>query len=172
MENLCKQFLKDDSSFVFENCSQIENNLNKLAKKYKLSIYLNNGKLFKSKAYGKNMFVILKNDLLIAHANPGRLAKLPTGVGKIKGCKYKLSDIISKKTFDECDINTDWDEIEREHDIGINIWRKTVSGLNKCSIENIRRSDRKPAIHLHCDKYFDKVFLIVCDKLYFRGHRK
>ena len=171
MENLCKQFIENDSSFIFESCDDTDFNLNKLAQKYKLSIYFYNGKLNKSHRFGKEMFVVYKNGGLVGHYNPGKLAKLPTGVNKLSGCKYKLSDIINQKSCDDCDIETDWKKIEQKIGKGINIWRKESLGLNKSEIRNIRRSSLLPALHLHCDKYFNKVFLITCDKLYFRGHR-
>ena len=114
MENLCKQFIKNDSSFIFESCDDTDFNLNKLAQKYKLSIYFYNGKLNKSHRFGKEMFVVYKNGGLVGHYNPGKLAKLPTGVNKLSGCKYKLSDIINQKCCDDCDIETDWSKIEQK----------------------------------------------------------
>ena len=103
----------------------------------------------------------------MCHSNPGILAKLPTGVGKLKGSKYKLSEIFG---CDDCE--PDWSQIEAKIGKGINIWRKTSTGLNKHKIENMRRSHLQPAIHLHCDDAFNKTFLVTCDKLYFRGYRK
>ena len=171
MENLCQKFVENDSSFVFENCNKLRGSINKLAKKFKLSIFLYDGNLTKSRRFGKEMFVVHKNGILVAHANPGKLAKLPTGVNKLQGCKYKLSELINKKCCDDCDIDTDWTKIEQEIGKGINIWRKVSTGLNKSEVTNMRRSSLQPAIHLHCDTYFCKIFLITCDKLYFRGHR-
>ena len=172
MENLCRQFTENDSSFVFENCTKVNDDLNKLAKKFKLSIFFYNGRLTKSRRFGKEMFVVHKNGILLAHANPGKLAKLPAGVNKLHGCKYKLSELINKKCCDDCDIHTDWTKIEQQIGKGINIWRKESTSLNKSTITNLRKSNLQPAIHLHCDKFFCKTFLITCKQLYFRGHRK
>ena len=108
---------------------------------------------------------------MIGHANPGKLAKLPTGVNKVRGCKYKLSEILNKQFVHNCDYGSNWDEIEDKYGKGINIWQKRSTGLNKSSITILRRSKKSPSIHLHCDQYFCKVFLITNDKLYFRGHR-
>lgn len=167
MENICKQLIQNENCFAFENDTNI-GDLNHLARKYKLSIYFFDGRLTKSKRYGPEIFVIKKHDMLIGHSNPGKLAKLPSGVNKIKGCKYKLNEIFNK----DCETSDlDWKEIEDKYDVGINIWLKTSTGLNKSSIKNLRRSTNEKSINLHCDPFFCKLFLI-CDKIYFRGHKR
>ena len=170
MEFICKQllFIKDD--YVFEKYDS-KFNLDRLANKYKLTILFHDGVLRKSKSYGPEIFIMRKNGFFVGHCNPGKLAKLPTGVNKVKGCKYKLSDIINQNVMKDCCRDSNWDEIERKFEIGINIWQKITTGLNKCVIKNLRRSKLTKSIHLHCDPYFCKVFLVSCDKLYFRGHR-
>ena len=167
MEYICKKFSRGYNSllsFPYEG-----GDINKLAAKYKLTIYYNNGELSKSDDCGKEIFVVLRNDMLFAHTNPGKLAKLPTGVGKLNGCKYNLEDFL--ECSGSCNLATDWTALEKEHRKGINIWRKISKGLNKNKILNIRRSRVKPALHLHCDNIFNKVFLVTSDKLYFRGNR-
>ena len=171
MENLCRKFISTKETFVVENCLKLDKNINKYAKKFNLTIFLNDGKLHKSKRYGKEMFVIFKGGVLRAHENPGKLAKLPAGVNKVKGCIFALRDIIKRECESVCDINTDWRDVEKKFGVGINIWRKVGVGLNKTTIENVRRTTMKSAINLHCDKIFNKVYLITCDRVYFRGHR-
>ena len=168
MEYICKKLSKGYDSLL--SAPYKSGDINKLAKKYKLSIYFNDGKLIKSDSYGPEIFIVLKNDILFGHTNPGKLAKLPTGVGKIKGCKYKLDDFV--ECSGSCDLETDWQSIEDKYRKGINIWRKTSKGLNKSNVVNLRRSKITPAVHLHCDETFNKLFLITCDKLYFRGNRR
>ena len=170
MDSVCKKLTSGYDSFITTNCLHIEN-LNKYAKRYSLTIYLNDGQLRKSNKHGPEVFMVHKNELLCAHKNPGKLAKLPAGVNKLKGCIYNLSDIIKQRCDDLCDVNTDWKHIEEKFRVGINLWRKIGVGLNKTSIENLRRTKLEPAIHLHCDNVFSKVYLITCDKVYFRGHR-
>ena len=170
MEFICKHFQRARKNHLFRKYDR-NFDIDELAKKYKLTIYYFDNQLFKSQVYGPAIFVMKKDDILIAHSNPGKLVKLPTGVNKIKGCKFRTKDILDVKSVKHCFLDSNWDEIERECGKGVNIWRKIGKGLNKSTIENLRRSEIKPAINLHCDQYFCKVFLITCDKLYFRGHR-
>ena len=169
MENICKQ-IKNNDSFICEKAND-DFDLNNLARKYSLSIFYYDNNLTKSKRFGTELFVMKRDGYFIAHRNPGKLAKLPTGVNKLKGCKYKWSEIIKQDCFDDFDIDSDWKFFEETFGLGINIWSKVSSGLNMHKITNIRRSNLKPEIHLHCDKFFCKLFLITCDKLYFRGQR-
>ena len=166
MNKLCRQFVENPDRLLKVKIDKSINRLNYYARKYRLTIFYYNGQLKKSKDFGQEMFIRLVNDLLMCHSNPGILAKLPTGVGKLKGSKYKLSEIFG---CDDCE--ADWSQIETKIGKGINIWRKTSTGLNKHNIKNLRRSNLQPAIHLHCDDAFNKTFLVTCDKLYFRGYR-
>ena len=170
MESICKQLRTTKDDHVFQKYDS-DFDLDQLAKKYKVSILFNDGVLHKSHSYGPEIFVIRKEGFLVGHCNPGKLAKLPSGVNKVKGCKYKLSELINQDIVNDCCLDSNWDEIERKFEIGINIWQKVTTGLNKCVITNLKRSKLKKSIHLHCDPYFCKVFLVTCDKLYFRGHR-
>ena len=168
MNFVCEK-IKSCDSLIIHPCKTI-GNINKIAKQFSLTIYFNDGKLRKSKHYGPEIFIIYKNGIIYAHSNPGKLAKLPTGVGKLKGCQYKMNDFIDYACKKECDLNTNWSAVEHKYKKGINIWRKT-SGLNNSKIVNLRRSKVTPAIHLHCDTVFNKLFLVTCDKLYFRNHK-
>ena len=170
MDELCQEL--QQSPLTLAKAEFQDFDLNDIAKKESLTIYYNDGKLRRSKRYGPEIFVCLRNGMLIGHHNPGLLAKLPTGVGKIKGCKFKLSEILGCKCKDDCNLKTNWAKIERKIGKGINIWRKISTGLNKNTIKNLRRSNLKPAIHLHCDKTFNKIFLVTCPNLYFRGNKK
>ena len=171
MEFVCKQLSEGYESLISADCESF-GDLNEYANKYKLSIYLNNGKLQKSQRYGKEVFMTHRDGKLYAHENPGKLAKLPTGVDKIRGCKYKMRDILKMECDEDCDIDTDWNMIEKKFGVGINLWRKMSLGLNKNKIINLRRTKLKPAIHLHCDHLFHKMFLVTCPHLYFRGNKK
>ena len=171
MNQLCKKFKKSPLKLAKEKFDG-DNNIEYYAKKFKVTIYFYDGKLKKSRNYGPEMFVCLKNGQIMSHANPGILAKLPTGVNKIKGCKFKLSEILNCECDNDCSLSSNWSLIEEKVGFGINIWRKTSKGLNKSYVENIRRSKLSPAINLHCDNYFDKVYLITCEKLYFRSNRR
>ena len=164
MENICKR-IKNEECLIFEKADE-NFDLNYLARTYSLTIFYYDNKLIKSKRFGTEIFVMKRDDYFIAHRNPGKLAKLPTGVNKLKGCKYKLCEIIKQDCFEECDLDTDWIKIENQFGFGINIWKKSSS---KSKIISVRRSSLQPAIHLHCDEFFCKVFLITCEKLYFRG---
>ena len=168
MEYICKKLCDGYDSLL--TTPYKPGDINRLARKYKLTIHFNNGKLVKSDSYGPEVFIILKNNTLFGHINPGKLAKLPTGVGKLKGCKYKLEDFL--ECSGDCDLHSDWRDIENKYRKGVNIWRKTSKGLNKSNVVNLRRSKILPAVHLHCDETFNKLFLITCDKLYFRGNRR
>ena len=168
MEFICKKLSEGYDSLL--STPYKPGDIHKLAKKYKLTVHYNDGKLIKSDSHGPEVFIVLKHDTLFGHYNPGKLAKLPSGVGKIKGCKYKLEDFL--ECSGNCDLDTDWHAIEDKYRKGINIWRKISKGLNKSKVVNMRRSKINPAVHLHCDQTFNKLFLITCDKVYFRGNRR
>lgn len=170
MENICKQITKN-KELVFEKADE-SYDLDDLAKKYRLTIYLNDGQLKKSKRFGPEVFILKRENHFIGHTHPGKLAKLPAGVNKVKGCKYKLGDLINKKCCDDCDLETNWKEIEKKYGVGINIWRKVSLGINKSKITNIRRSKLNKTVNLHCDNFFCKLFLITSETVYFRGHKQ
>ena len=171
MELVCKQLSEGYESLFSADCKSF-GDLNEYAKKYKLAIYMNDGELQKSQRYGREVFMTHRDGKIYAHKNPGKLAKLPTGVDKIRGCKYKMRDILKMECDEDCDIDTDWDKIEKRFGVGINLWRKVSLGLNKNTIINLRRSTLKNAIHLHCDNVFHKIFLVTGHDLYFRGNKK
>ena len=170
MNRLCHK-LKTASFELAREVFDGDTNIDFYGAKFGLTIYFYDGYLRKSKRYGEEVFIRLIDGYLIGHSNPGVLAKLPTGVNKMKGCLFKLSEILNRKCEDDCCLDTDWSAIEGKNRVGINIWRKTSTGLNKSIITNIRRSKIAPAIHLHCDNFFRKDYLITCKKLYFRGHK-
>ena len=170
MDFICKILSLPGESLVTMKYSPFKD-LNRYAKKYSLTIFYHDGKLHKSRKCGPEIFVLRKDQKLLGHKNPGKLVNLPTGVNKLAGCKYKLNDILHDDCNAECHLTSDWKNSEDKYQQGINIWRKKSLGLNKHTIKNIRRSTRQPAIHLHCDEKFNKVYLITCDKLYFRGNR-
>ena len=148
------------------------NKINKQAKQHSLTIYYHKDKLFKSKQYGPEIYVRYKNGNLLACSNPGRLINLPAGVNKSKGCKYKMCDIFDTSCKSSCDQRLNWKDLEVQYGVGINIWEKKNLALNKSSVKLIRKSKFKPAIHLHYDKIFHKLFLITNIKVYFRSHMK
>ena len=168
MDSVCRKLKSGYDDLITVNCSHIRN-LNKYAKQYSLTIFLNDGQLKKSNKFGSEVFMIHKNGLLYAHRNPGKLAKLPTGVDK-RNCQYTMT-IFEKGSLNNCDLDTNWAIVESQYGKGINIWCKESYGLNKSTIKNKRRSKLKPSIHLHCDATFRKVFLVTCTQLYFRGHK-
>ena len=169
MNELCEKLKKYPDTLASVPFKSFD--LNKVAKHNLLTIYYNDGDLRKSKCFGPEIFVCLRNGAFLGHSNPGVLAKLPAGVGKLKGCKFKLSQIFGQDCKDECDLHTNWQKAERKIGKGINIWRKN-SKRNKHTITNLRRSKLQPALHLHCDTTFNKIFLITCSNVYFRGNKK
>ena len=171
MDIICPE-VKKSNELIDQPFEKLENNLDYYAKKYRITIYYFHDKLVKSKKFGPEVFILVKNGRFYAHKNPGKLAKLPAGVSKLNGCKYGLHEIFGVGNGKFCDINTKWAKFEMKIGKGINIWRKESIALNKCVITNVRRSKISPAVHLHCDKRFNKVFLVTCDKLYFRSHRR
>ena len=171
MDIICPE-VKNSNELIEQPFEKLEKNLDYYANKYRLTIYFFHNKLVKSKKFGPEVFILVKNGRFFAHKNPGKLAKLPAGVSKLDGCKYDFNEMFGVKCGAFCNIHTKWAKFEKKIGKGINIWRKESIGLNKSVITNVRRSKMMPAIHLHCDKRFNIVFLVTCDKLYFRSHRR
>ena len=166
MENLCKLFQKSDYSFTelaICPCDELNFDIENLGKKYHLTLLYHDESLYESKNYGPELFVRKVDDRLIAHSNPAKATKLPAGLNKINGAKT-LDEVLGTRFK----MSHNWEALEKELDHGINIWGKENLGLNKSSVTNYRRAKKFPAIDLHLDKKFGKLFLITCSKVYFR----
>ena len=174
-KNKVKKYLQNNSD------DKILDFVQNLAKKFKIRIFLRYfDDTYKSGNYGPELFIRQNCHLFWFHSNAGIITKLPAGVSKIDGCKHRLDKILNT-TFDrkmkirKCplDINANFDKLEKKYGAAFNIWEKESNGPNTYNIENIRES-RKNAkkINLHHDKNTGKLFLVTCNKLYFRGYLK
>ena len=151
----------------------------KLAEHYNLNIMIIWGnEVLKSEVDGPELFIRLyAADSIRYHTNLGRLIKLPSGVGKFAGPICDLAEMFKMKNFPErpkirnFSINSDFNSIEREFNVSINIWEKNRLNFSKCNIKRIRDGGDKPRkLHLHFDKLTKKLFMIRDRKLYFRGY--
>lgn len=144
--------------------------------KIKLVIIKNNEKF--ENGSGKELFILVKNDHIYYHTNAGRIAKLPSGVGKLSGPKHRLDSIIShikgdKIILDSCPLNStvNFDHIEKFYKVRIEVWSK-ITKDGKFHISRVRKSTKSkkfPLIRLHKDEVVDRFFLIQSCPLYFRG---
>ena len=155
-----------------------DNFFDKLSKffKIKLVIMQNNEKF--EIGSGKELFILFKNDQIFYHTNAGRIAKLPSGVGKLSNPKHRLDSIISHITgekikLESCPLNStvNFDHIEKSYKIRIEVWSK-IPKNGKFDIFRIRKSTKSkkfPLIRLHKDEIVQRFFLIQSCPLYFRG---
>ena len=167
MENLCKSFQESGYSFTELEicpCDEAPFDVQKLGKKYNMTLLYYDESLKKSNNFGPELFIRKVDNRLIAHSNPAKATKLPAGVGKIKGATS--IDSLTKK---RCS-SRNWSKLERILGRGLDIWKKETIGLNKSIVKNVRMSKLRPALNVHFDTKFEKLFLITCPKTYFRGN--
>ena len=123
---------------------------------------------------GPELFIRINSHCFIFHEHVGKIVKLPPGLGKTSRAIHKLGDMLKYKfglENTDCDyslgLETNLDKIEQISCCRINLWKKTVDGksqLIKCSKKSYVKK-----LNLHFCSVSQKLFLIVNDKLYFRG---
>ena len=168
LAKICKMFLQQKCCISYKHLptinslvprsKNIQKIVDKLAKKYKLSIFfVFFDKIYASKMYGPNLYIRKNKFCFWFHSNPARISCLPIGVGITSEC------LLAKDTSEN---DLTMEKIQQE-DLNFNVWTK-----EKSKIKLLRRSKRSKSDDLHFDELTCKLFLIKSDKNYFRGNWK
>ena len=174
--------VKHVESALEQNDKQsVDEFLQVLAKQFKIRIFFKHyDDIYQTNNNGPELFIRQNHNLFWFHSNCGILAKLPAGVSKLDGCKHRLDAILSLKLdqkikIPKCPlhIGANFKRLEKKYGVALNIWEKQKVAPNKYKISQTRQSSAEgKKIHLHHDRETGKLFLITCDKLYFRGFLK
>ena len=176
------QILPDVSSYnekikLMKKCKEfkIQKLLDFLSNEFNIQIHLIYcNKIFRAGNKGSELFIRINPNCFIFHEHVGKIVPLPPGLGKTSRSLHKLDDMIKHKFGDEdmeCNyslsLETKLEKIEEKIRSRINVWKKTVNGKNelmRCSKEKYFKK-----INLHFCSVSKKLFLIIDEKLYFRG---
>ena len=163
--DICKIFRPKETEKRLPSSTSIQSFLINLAKHFSIRITFVWPEGKHSVGDGKELFIRQTPHNFIFHSNPGRICKLPAGVGKRDGCIFRIADILkgageTKGALRQKDLAA----IQNKNGIGFTIWTKTG---RKPMI--IRKCTKSKPIHLHLDSLTDTLFLISDLKLYLRG---
>mgnify|MGYP004289440011 CR=1 FL=1 len=148
-----------------------------LGLQFSLNIHLiYNNELFISGNCYTDFFIFINDYVYLFHENPGKVVKLPAGVGKKSYAIHRLKEMLNYKfkvnfadKGSSLSINSNFEEIEHQYECQLEIWQKIEDRF-----ENLRKStneyDKK--LLLHFDPATKKLFLVKNHYLYFRGHLK
>ena len=168
--DICKKFKTKPIENKLSPSTPLKTFLNDLAVYFSIKITFISCYGMYSTGVGKELFIRKTPHNFMFHSNPGRICKLPAGVGKRDGCYFKCSDILKYSTRNkDCTEDSvlrqiDADNIERKYDVGLMIWTK-----NGREPRLVRHTTKETKIHLHADSLTGTLFCIKDLKLYLRG---
>ena len=128
--DICKIFRPKETEKRLPSSTSIQSFLINLAKHFSIRITFVWPEGKHSVGDGKEIFIRQTPHNFIFHSNPGRVCKLPAGVGKRDGCIFKCGDILKRAGEEESGDNfvmrqRNIDAVESKHGIGFTIWTKT-----------------------------------------------
>ena len=165
----------------FDATTTLKNTLNQLGKYFSIRILLLDGaSRLISDSSGPELFCKKIKSRLFYHHNAGKIARLPSGVGKLAKVCHRLDDILNRISGTNLRLNTcplsrdcNFTKLERDYNISLHVYTKQKLALNKFNIEQIRQgAESGTVIRLHLDAPTGKLFLISDENLYFRSFLK
>ena len=143
---------------------EVDLDLDTIGKVFGYKIHLLGDSHQESQSDGKEIFMRYKYGRLLFHLNPSKITKLPSGLNKMKGAKYRICDMVRLSDDESAMMLKNVAQIEEKYDVTFEIWEKKNLRLNKPVVKKIKSGD----ISVHHDTFTGILFLITDRKTYFR----